>query len=97
MKQLLFIAACCLIFLAGCGSDASETASSDPEVLYKQACAACHGVDLQGASGPPVTDMESKYTAEEVKAIIVDGQGMMPGKTLSDEQAEIVTEWLMGK
>jgi cytochrome c551 len=97
MKRFFIVAACCLLFLAGCGSDEPETASSDPEVLYEQACAACHGVDLQGASGPPVTKMASKYSAEEVKAIIVDGKGMMPGKTLSEEQAEIVTEWLMEK
>lgn len=97
MKRFFVAAVCCLIFLSGCGSDEPETASSDPDVLYEQACAACHGVDLKGASSPPVTNMASKYTAEEVKAIIIDGKGMMPGETLSEEQAEIVTEWLMGK
>jgi cytochrome c551 len=97
LKRFFTAAACCLLFLAGCGSNEPETASSDPEVLYEQACAACHGGNLQGAASPPVTNMTSKYTAEEVKAIIVDGKGMMPGDTLSEEQAGIVTEWLMGK
>lgn len=97
MKQLLFAAACCLIFLAGCGSDAPEIVSSDPEMLYEQACAPCHGGNLQGAASPPVTNMASKYTAEEVKAIIIDGKGMMPGDTLNEEQAGIVTGWLMKK
>jgi len=97
MKRFIAITACSLVFLAGCGSNSPETASSDPEVLYEQACAACHGGNLQGATSPPVTNMASKYTSEEIKALIADGKGMMPGNTLNEEQAEIVTEWLMEK
>jgi cytochrome c551 len=41
--------------------------------------------------------MASKYTAEELKSPIVNGKGMMPGNTLSEAQAGIVTEWMMEK
>jgi len=98
MKRFLAIfTACSLVFLAGCGSDSPETASSDPEDLYNQACAACHGENLQGASSPPVTNMASKFTSEELKDLIIDGKGMMPGGTLNEEQSDIVTKWLMEK
>ncbi|SEN95584.1 cytochrome c551/cytochrome c550 [Mesobacillus persicus] len=97
MKRFTVITALSLLFLTGCGSNNSEVASSDPEVLYEQACLACHGSNLQGAAGPAVTNMASKFTAEEVKTLIMDGVGMMPGDTLTEEQADIVTEWLMEK
>lgn len=97
MKRFLAITAYSLVFLAGCGSESPETASSDPEVLYEQACAACHGGNLQGASSPPVTNMASKYTAEEMLTLIMDGKGMMPGNTLDEKQAELVTDWLLEK
>lgn len=97
MKKFILITALSLFFLAGCGSNNSEITTSDPEVLYKQSCLACHGSNLQGAAGPAVTNIASKFTAEEVKTLIMDGKGMMPGDTLTEGQADIVTEWLMEK
>lgn len=97
MKRLWTVLVLLLLLLAGCSSSSNESGAMDGEALYKKSCLACHGADLTGASGPAVVNMKSKYSEEEVLNIINNGVRMMPGKLLSEEEAQIVTEWLMEK
>ncbi|WLR41480.1 cytochrome c [Bacillus carboniphilus] len=83
-------------------SDSTNSSSdtvdvSDAEEIYKQTCFGCHGNNLEGASGPTLKGIGSKYSEEEIKAIIVNGQGAMPGGIVEDAEAEALAKWLAEK
>ncbi|KGX85323.1 cytochrome c550 [Pontibacillus marinus] len=77
-----------------------EAATTDPEKIYSQNCASCHGSDLSGQVGPSLKTIGSKYSKEEIQGIIEDGKGSaMPafkGK-LKSEQIKSLTNWLSEK
>jgi cytochrome c551 len=94
--RLWAVSALTLLLLTGCSSGKTSTAM-DGETIYKESCAACHGVKLQGAVGPVVANMKSKFSEAEVLKIVNEGTNKMPGNLLNKEQSEIVTKWLMEK
>ena len=96
MNRLWAVTAVMLLLLTGCSSDKTSTAM-DGEAIYKETCAACHGEQLQGAVGPPVADMKSKYSEADALKIVNEGTQKMPGNLLDKEASEIVTKWLMEK
>jgi cytochrome c551 len=99
MNRLLPVSAAVLTLLlltTGCSSESSSSAK-DGETIYKDNCAACHGDQLQGAVGPSIVNMKSKYSEDEVLKIINEGTTKMPGNLLTDEDSKIVTKWLMEK
>lgn len=71
--------------------------TDDPEALYSNNCATCHGDDLSGSMGPDLTQIGNKLSAEEIKEIILNGQGEMPAVNVEDAQAEALAEWLSEK
>jgi cytochrome c551 len=98
MKQLWIISALSLLLLAGCSSEtANAKRPTDGEGLYKLSCLSCHGENLEGLAGPPVTNMKAKYSEEEMLKLLNDGSGMMPGGLLSEEEAKTVSQWLLEK
>ena len=96
MMQLWIISALSLLLLAGCSSDtANAKRPTDGEGLYNLSCLSCHGENLEGSAGPPVTNMKAKYSEEEMVKLLNDGSGMMPGELLSEEEAKTVSQWLL--
>lgn len=104
-KFLLLIGIVALIgILAACGGndDASgsngsgegESQLAAGETAYQQSCMACHGADLQGASGPGLKGMD--YSKEELVDIIKNGTGMMPGNTAPGKE-EAIAEYLLSQ
>ncbi|MCP8967617.1 cytochrome c551 [Ectobacillus ponti] len=83
----------------GSGSSAStQTASAgDADKVFKQNCASCHGENLQGAVGPNLTKVGSKYTADEIKNIITNGRGAMPKGIIQGGDVDKVASWLAEK
>ncbi|WP_058307424.1 cytochrome c550 [Gracilibacillus massiliensis] len=73
-----------------------EVTIEDAEEI-SQSCIGCHGGDLEGGSGPSLQDVGSKYSQEEVYDIIVNGiEGTsMPGGVVTNEEAEVLAEWLV--
>ncbi len=73
-----------------------ELTIEDAEAI-SQSCIGCHGGDLEGGSGPSLQDVGSKYSQEEVHDIIMNGiEGTsMPGGLVSNEEAEILAQWLV--
>ncbi|MBU5466418.1 cytochrome c [Virgibacillus sp. MSJ-26] len=71
--------------------------SDDPEALFENNCASCHGDDLSGGMGPDLTQIGNKHSADEIKEIILQGQGDMPAIDVEDEQAEALADWLSEK
>lgn len=74
-----------------------ETASAAEEI-YENNCSACHGQDLSGNSGPDLTEVGSKYSADEIADIIQEGTGGMPAQSqVSDEDTDTLSDWLAEK
>ncbi|QAS54166.1 cytochrome c550 [Halobacillus litoralis] len=80
------------------GGGEEETVDAGPEELFQNQCATCHGGDLSGANGPNLQEVGSKYSAEEINDIIVNGKGSaMPAGLYTGEQATKLAEWLAEK
>lgn len=73
-----------------------ETAD-DPEAIFTNNCASCHGDDLSSGFAPDLTQIGNKHSADEIKQIILEGQGEMPPINVEDDQAEALAEWLSEK
>lgn len=68
--------------------------ATDPEAVYANSCAGCHGQDLAGGAGPGLTNVGSSLSADDIQDIIVNGKGTMPGGLVGIEEANLLTEWL---
>ncbi|MBM4760872.1 cytochrome c551 [Bacillus sp. B15-48] len=101
-KKLLTVLFGASLVLAACGGGGdtgggdggTDTASVDPETIYKQKCSSCHGGNLEGGAGPGLAGIGSKFSQEEIENIIANGQGTMPPKIIQGEEATAVSEWL---
>ncbi|MFP7255421.1 hypothetical protein CHH91_14300 [Virgibacillus sp. 7505] len=96
MKKLV-LTGCSLmfmLFLAACGS--SDDTAGTPQEAYENNCAMCHGQDLSGGNGgPPLDNLGSTYTKEELVDIMENGKGGMPAGQAEGEEAEKIAEWLL--
>ncbi|CDQ18025.1 cytochrome c550 [Halobacillus karajensis] len=81
----------------GGGEHQEETANAGPEELFQNQCASCHGGDLSGGAGPNLQEVGSRYSAEEIEEIIINGKGSMPPGLYTGEQATQIAEWLAEK
>ncbi|RXT13932.1 menaquinol-cytochrome c reductase cytochrome b/c subunit [Ammoniphilus sp. CFH 90114] len=61
-------------------------------------CQGCHGVDMSGGAGPALTAVGGHLSADEIKEVIVNGRGTMPGKLFSgsDQELDQLVEYLAG-
>lgn len=83
--------------LAGGEEEVTEV-PADPEAIFQQTCASCHGQDLGGVGTfPSLQQVGAKYSADEIKNIIANGIGTMPPGLLQGEAADKVAEWLAEK
>jgi cytochrome c551 len=92
--------------LAACGGGEEATDTNEgggeataaaAEQVYQQSCASCHGQNLEGKVGPDLANVGSKYSKDEIKQIIENGQGGMPGGLIQGEDADKVADWLAAK
>lgn len=79
----------------------APAADGDPgaEVWAKQMnCQGCHGVDMTGGNAPGLTTVGANLSAEEIKEVIVNGRGAMPGGLFTGSEAELdqLVEYLAG-
>ncbi|MCD8509696.1 MAG: cytochrome c [Bacillus sp. (in: Bacteria)] len=93
---VLFMVIFGVIFLAACSDGGSSPDPDDPyavaENMYQRACIACHGGDLQGASGPGL--LNTGLSRQEFIDATHEGIGSMPGGLVSEEVAELITDWI---
>lgn len=90
-----------LLVLGACGggddtgsSDGGDAVAVDGENLYQKNCAGCHGKDLSGTAGPDISKVGSDHSADDIQAIIENGQGTMPAGLLKGDDAKAVADWL---
>lgn len=110
-KKLLAVIFGAGLMLAACGGekevkpedttsngDTTETATLDAEKIVNAKCISCHGNNLEGRGNfPALDDIGARMTQEEILDVIENGQGRMPGKIISGEDAQAVAEWLSAK
>jgi mono/diheme cytochrome c family protein/tetratricopeptide (TPR) repeat protein len=78
-------------------TDASVgSTTSEGQQLYAMNCAACHGVNGEGGSGPALVGNARAADEANVQNIITYGRGLMPGfsATLTPEQIEVLTQFV---
>lgn len=68
--------------------------STDPEEIFANNCASCHGADLSGGVGPDLTKIGSELSQEDIKNVIDNGQGSMPPGLVQGEEEEAISKWL---
>lgn len=75
------------------------TTKVDAQTVFKANCVSCHGANLEGLVGPSLQKVGSKYSKEQLTALITNGRGAMPsfkGK-LSDDEISALSTWLADK
>lgn len=65
------------------------------EELVGGSCIGCHGQNLEGASGPALTSLEGKYSAEEIADIVLNGIGSMPAMPVNEVEADAIAQYLL--
>lgn len=107
-KKLLVAIFGAVLVLGACGGgddnakdDAAapegETASVDAEAVANGKCITCHGGNLEGASGPALDKIGAEMSEAEIRDVIANGQGGMPGNIIEGEEADAVAKWLAEK
>ncbi len=69
-------------------------ATSKGQQVYLGKCAACHGAQAQGASGPRLQGNPINKVPEAIREIILKGRGQMPAVALSDEEMQALLQYL---
>ena len=61
--------------------------TSQPINIYNKQCLMCHGIDYKGSgNNPSIIGMRDKYNFNELKSIIKNGKGFMPGYSFLENQ-----------
>ena len=71
--------------------------NSQPINIYNKQCLMCHGIDYKGSGkNPSIIGMRDKYNFNELKSIIKNGKGFMPGYAfLEDQKIEILINYII--
>ena len=85
------------VMLIAIASFVRSASAEDPpgKAAFGRACAACHGADAMGKTGPSLVPMEREYL--EVRGIVRDGRGEMPAISpadVSDEELMQIVAYL---
>ncbi|RDI96008.1 tetratricopeptide repeat protein [Meiothermus sp. QL-1] len=75
----------------------SQLASEDQgQRVYLAHCAACHGAEAQGGSGPRLRGNPVLRVPEAVREIVLKGRGQMPAVPLGEGEMEALLAYLKG-
>lgn len=64
------------------------------ETLFAGKCAACHGTDGEGGTGPALADAVPGKSDEQLLDIMLNGTGSMAAVSLDDQEAADMLAWL---
>lgn len=101
LVAVMFGAALVLGACGGGNDNAGEgdTASVDPDKVFQNSCATCHGGNLEGrGTAPGLANIGSELSESEIHDIIENGtpNGMPPG-LIKGEELDAVAKWLAEK
>ncbi|WP_100331593.1 cytochrome c550 [Bacillus xiapuensis] len=75
-------------------TEQAEGGEFDPEGFYKQTCMGCHGGNYEGGSGPALKGVGEKLSKDEIKDVLINGRGAMPGGLVPAENADAMADWV---
>lgn len=75
-------------------SEETDTAKAEPQEIFVNNCASCHGENLEGTSGPALDTIGSSMSQDEILEQIKNGGPGMPPAIIQGEEAKSVAEWL---
>jgi len=73
-----------------------QNATSKGQQVYLGKCAACHGAQAQGGSGPRLQGNPINKIPEAVREIVLGGRGQMPAQQLTPEELNALLQYLGG-
>ncbi|MCX7601030.1 MAG: c-type cytochrome [Meiothermus sp.] len=73
-----------------------QTATSRGRQVYLAHCAACHGAQAQGGTGPRLQGNPIRKVPEALREIILKGRGQMPAIPLSEADLQALLPYLGG-
>ena len=76
MLRSIVFALCAAVGLAATASAQDAKVAKGAQVYADQKCAMCHSIGDKGNKKGPLDGVASKYTADELRAWIVDAKGM---------------------
>ncbi len=77
------------------GGSEDSAAAATPEEIYTSSCMSCHGTEYEGGMGPELKNVEERLSEEEIKDVLKNGRGAMPGDLVPEEVLDDMTEWLI--
>lgn len=77
--------------------DEAEGDTEDPEDIFEDNCASCHGDDLSGDMGPNLQEVGGRLSEDEINDIIMEGKGKMPPGLVEEDEADTLADWLADK
>jgi len=80
---------------SGKGEKTEET-SKNPEDIYANTCAGCHGAGAEGGVGPELNGVGDHLSLDEVKDVIANGRGTMPPNLVGDAELDGMAEYIHG-
>lgn len=81
----------------GGGEQTGEQVAASPEELYKtNSCIGCHGGNYEGGMGPKLAGVADHLSVDEVKDIIANGKGSMPGNLIPADSIDAMAEFIHG-
>ncbi|MBA9025461.1 MULTISPECIES: cytochrome c550 [Bacillaceae] len=81
----------------GGGEKTGEQVAASPEELYKtKSCIGCHGGNYEGGVGPKLAGVGEHLSVDEVKDIIKNGKGPMPGGLIPEGSIDAMAEFIHG-
>ena len=78
------------------GTEGGEEASAggfDPEAKAQQSCIGCHGNSYEGTGAAPAL-VGTALSEDEVKDVLANGKGAMPGGLVPAENIDAMAAWI---
>ena len=79
---------------SGSGDDTGSGSTGSGAAVYATYCAACHGADGRGGSGPDLRREVPELSDAELRRVITEGEDEMPGFDLPADDLEALVAWL---
>lgn len=75
----------------------SMRVSRGNSLIYQQNCAACHGQDREGITGPSLLNLNQRMNIKDFKQVLISGRGDMPSYAhLKEEELDDLYSFLSG-
>jgi quinoprotein glucose dehydrogenase len=75
---------------------AGSSAKEKGRAVYQSNCSLCHGAGLAGQppAVPALVDVGSRFTTDQIRAVVIHGRGLMPALRLDDGNLDSLLAYL---